>query len=137
MSLAGRRHQSRATRRCTAVPAHGGRHGDLPTGPGQPAGCCIAAGSRIGAVVEILKGATIGANCRISSRRFICEGRKLADDAFIGHDVRFTDDIYPGAVTADSALQTEADWQMVEALVRTRAPIGRAGTRFLPASPSV
>ena len=37
-------------------------------------GCSVGDESKIGAFVEIQKGATIGARCKISSHTFICEG---------------------------------------------------------------
>lgn len=45
-------------------------------------GCSIDSGSKVGAFVEIQKGASIGKNCKISSHTFICEGvhKHLADN---------------------------------------------------------
>ena len=43
-------------------------------------GCSIDDGSKVGAFVEIQKGATIGKNCKISSHTFICEGVHIADN---------------------------------------------------------
>jgi UDP-3-O-[3-hydroxymyristoyl] glucosamine N-acyltransferase len=37
-------------------------------------GCAIGDESRVGAFVEIQKGAVIGARCKISSHTFFCEG---------------------------------------------------------------
>ena len=48
-------------------------------------GCSIDDGSKIGAFVEIQKGASIGKNCKISSHSFICEGVHIEDNVFIGH----------------------------------------------------
>ena len=55
-------------------------------------GCSIDDGSKVGAFVEIQKGATIGKNCKISSHTFICEGVHIADNVFIGHNVTFIND---------------------------------------------
>ena len=52
-------------------------------------GCEIGADSRIGAFVEIQKGALIGANCKVPSHSFICEGVTIEDGVFIGHGVMF------------------------------------------------
>src|SRR6266487_590505 len=87
-------------------------------------GCEIGDGTKIGAFVEIQKNATVGKNCKISSHTFVCEGVTIEDEVFIGHGVMFTNDLYPSAVNADGALQTETDWTVVKTRVKTRAAIG-------------
>ncbi len=91
-------------------------------------GCSIGSGTKIGAFVEIQKGALIGARCKISSHSFICEGVEIEDGVFVGHGVMFTNDIYPKAVADDGELQTEADWNLVLTLVKTQASIGSNAT---------
>src|SRR5215468_2199143 len=73
-------------------------------------GCTIGDGSKIGAFVEIQRGAVVGRNCKVSSHTFICEGVTLEDGVFIGHNVTFINDRYPRSTTEDGKLQTEADW---------------------------
>jgi len=87
-------------------------------------GCRVGASTRIGTFVEIQRGAEIGANCKISSHTFICEGVTIEDGVFVGHGVMFINDPYPRAVNADGTLQTAADWQAVKTLVKSRASIG-------------
>jgi acetyltransferase-like isoleucine patch superfamily enzyme len=91
-------------------------------------GCKIGADSKIGTFVEIQKGSSIGAKCKISSHSFICEGVDIEDGVFIGHGVMFTNDIYPKAVGEDGELQTEADWKVIRTLVKARASIGSNAT---------
>ena len=91
-------------------------------------GCSIDDGSKVGAFVEIQKGATIGKNCKISSHSFICEGVHIADNCFIGHGVMFTNDLIPRATNADGSAQTEADWHVVETFVQKGASIGSNAT---------
>jgi UDP-2-acetamido-3-amino-2,3-dideoxy-glucuronate N-acetyltransferase len=91
-------------------------------------GCQIGGNTKIGTFVEIQKGAAIGANCKISSHSFICEGVEIEDGVFIGHGVMFTNDIYPKAVDAKGNLQTEADWQVIRTKVKTRASVGSNAT---------
>lgn len=91
-------------------------------------GCIIGKDSRIGTFVEIQKGVSVGARCKISSHTFICEGVDIEDGVFIGHGVMFTNDIYPRAVNAEGDLQTEADWQVIRTRVKTRASIGSNAT---------
>src|SRR6476619_6385317 len=91
-------------------------------------GCRIGDGTKIGSFVEIQKNATIGKNCKISSHSFICEGVDIEDEVFIGHGVKFINDLYPRAVTADGRLQTQDDWQVVKTRVRTRASVGSNAT---------
>jgi acetyltransferase-like isoleucine patch superfamily enzyme len=91
-------------------------------------GCQIGAGTKIGSFVEIQKGASIGARCKISSHSFICEGVEIEDGVFIGHGVMFINDTYPKAVGEDGELQTEADWQLIRTRVKLRASIGSNAT---------
>ena len=86
-------------------------------------GCTIGDDVKIGAFVEIQKGAVIGSRCKISSHSFLCEGVTLEDEVFVGHGVLFTNDPYPRA-TADGRLQSEKDWVVVPTLVRRGASIG-------------
>jgi UDP-2-acetamido-3-amino-2,3-dideoxy-glucuronate N-acetyltransferase len=86
-------------------------------------GCRIGEASRIGAFVEIQKGATIGARCKISSHTFVCEGVAIEDDVFVGHGVMFINDRYPRATTG-GRLQSDGDWHVVPTRVRRGASIG-------------
>ena len=91
-------------------------------------GCSIGDGSKVGAFVEIQRGAEIGKNCKISSHTFICSGVSIEDGAFIGHGVMFINDPYPQAVNEDGSLQTEADWRCVATRVKACASIGSNAT---------
>ena len=86
-------------------------------------GCTIGDQTKIGAFVEIQKGAMVGNLCKISSHAFICEGVTIEDEVFIGHGVMFINDRYPRATT-DGQLQTEADWEVIPVLVKRGASIG-------------
>lgn len=91
-------------------------------------GCAIGDNTRVGCFVEIQKNAWIGKNCKISSHTFICEGVKIEDDVFIGHNVTFINDKYPRATNSDGKPQTEADWAVRPILVRKGASIGSGAT---------
>lgn len=91
-------------------------------------GCEIGDNSKIGAFVEIQKGAKIGRNCKISSHTFICEGVTIEDNVFVGHNVTFINDKYPRSVTSDGQLQTEADWVCVPTLIKCGSSIGSSAT---------
>jgi acetyltransferase-like isoleucine patch superfamily enzyme len=91
-------------------------------------GCSIDDNSKIGAFVEIQKGATIGKNCKISSHSFICEGVHIADNVFIGHNVTFINDKFPRAANEDGSLQTEADWTCIETHIEEGASVGSSAT---------
>lgn len=91
-------------------------------------GCTIDSNSKVGAFVEIQKGATIGKNCKISSHTFICEGVHIEDNVFIGHGVMFTNDLFPRATNPDGSQQTEADWKLIETHVKKGASIGSNAT---------
>jgi acetyltransferase-like isoleucine patch superfamily enzyme len=91
-------------------------------------GCSIDDGSKIGAFVEIQKGATIGKNCKISSHTFICEGVHIEDNVFIGHNVTFINDRFPKATNPDGSIQSEADWKLEETIIKKGASIGSGST---------
>jgi len=91
-------------------------------------GCQIGDNTKIGAFVEIQKGAWIGSNCKIQSHTFICEGVTIEDSCFIGHNVTFINDRFPRATRADGKLQTEADWVCVPTLVKKGASVGSSAT---------
>ena len=87
-------------------------------------GCRIGDGHRIGPFVEIQRGASVGANCKIQSHTFICDGVTIEDAVFVGHGVMFVNDKYPRATNAEGTLQTESDWTLLRTVVETGASIG-------------
>jgi acetyltransferase-like isoleucine patch superfamily enzyme len=91
-------------------------------------GCQIGDDVKIGTFVEIQKGASIGARCKISSHTFICEGVVLEEDVFVGHNVTFINDLYPRATNPDGQPQTEADWKCIPTRVERGASIGSGAT---------
>ena len=80
-------------------------------------GCSIGDGTRIGPFVEIQRGASIGARCKIQSHTFVCDGVTIEDEVFVGHGVMFINDKFPRATTEDGELQTEADWELLPTVV--------------------
>ena len=91
-------------------------------------GCEVGDNSKVGAFVEIQKGAKIGKNVKVSSHTFICEGVTIEDDVFVGHNVSFINDKYPRSTAPGGGLQTEADWKVVNTLVKRGASIGTSST---------
>ncbi len=91
-------------------------------------GCTIGDDTSIGTFVEIQKGASIGARCKISSHTFICEGVSLGDGVFVGHNVSFINDRYPRATNTDGSKQGEADWLCQQTVVADGASIGTGST---------
>jgi UDP-2-acetamido-3-amino-2,3-dideoxy-glucuronate N-acetyltransferase len=87
-------------------------------------GCRIGAGTRVGPFVEIQRGAVVGANCKIQSHAFICDGVEIADEVFVSHGVVFVNDKVPRATTEDGGLQTEEDWTLLHTIVERRASLG-------------
>lgn len=90
-------------------------------------GCEVGDDTKIGAFVEIQKGAKVGRRCKISSHTFVCEGVTIEDNVFVGHGVMFINDIYPRA-TANGQLQTEADWKVERTVIKRGASIGTGAT---------
>lgn len=83
-------------------------------------GCEIGDNTKIGAFVEIQKGAQIGKNCKIESHTFICQGVTIEDNVFVGHNVAFINDKFPRA--------TNKNWQAIPTLVKNGASIGTGAT---------
>jgi acetyltransferase-like isoleucine patch superfamily enzyme len=87
-------------------------------------GCTVGAETRIGAFVEIQRGALVGARCKIGSHSFLCEGVTLEDEVFVGHGVMFTNDKRPRATTAGGELQGPGEWTMLRTHVSRGASVG-------------
>jgi acetyltransferase-like isoleucine patch superfamily enzyme len=87
-------------------------------------GCAIGDGTRVGPFVEIQAGASIGARCKIQSHTFVCDGVRIGDGVFVGHGVMFVNDKFPRALTHEGALQTTADWELLETVVEDGASLG-------------
>jgi UDP-2-acetamido-3-amino-2,3-dideoxy-glucuronate N-acetyltransferase len=87
-------------------------------------GCRIGDRTRIGTFVEIQRGAVIGADCKIQSHSFICDGVTIGDGVFVGHGVMFVNDKTPRVLNAAGEPQTETDWQLAPIAVGDRASLG-------------
>jgi UDP-2-acetamido-3-amino-2,3-dideoxy-glucuronate N-acetyltransferase len=87
-------------------------------------GCEIGDETKIGAFVEIQRGAVVGARCKIQSHSFICEGVTIEDECFVGHGVMFINDKYPAAVTQDGTVMVNGEWRLIATRVKKRASIG-------------
>jgi len=90
-------------------------------------GCRLGKDVRIGAFVEIQKGARIGDRVKVSSHSFICEGVTIEDDVFIGHNVNFINDPYPRSSDGERLLSND-DWTVMKTLVKKGASIGTGST---------
>jgi len=91
-------------------------------------GCTIGDRTKIGTFVEIQRNVVIGADCKISSHTFVCEGVRIGDRVFVGHGVVFINDRFPRATNADGSMQTETDWVVVPTIVADDASIGSGVT---------
>jgi len=87
-------------------------------------GCRIGPDTRIGPFVEIQRGVSVGARCKIQSHTFICTGVEILDEVFVGHGVMFVNDKRPRATDESGALQKDGDWELLPSLVATGASIG-------------
>lgn len=87
-------------------------------------GCRIGDNTRVGPFVEIQRGAVVGADCKIQSHAFICDGVEIQNRVFVGHGVLFVNDKRPRATTAEGALQAEGDWELVPTVVERGASLG-------------
>jgi len=91
-------------------------------------GCRIGDRTQIGTFVEVQRGAEIGADCKIQSHTFICDGVSIGDRAFIGHGVVFVNDKRPRATNPKGQLQGEDDWILLRTVVEDGATIGSGAT---------
>lgn len=89
--------------------------------------CTIGDDTKIGAFVEIQRGAVIGRRCKISSHTFICEGVHIGDDVFVGHGVMFINDKWPAATTPEGK-QIADEWTLEETWIADRVSIGSNAT---------
>ena len=87
-------------------------------------GCSVGDETRIGTFVEVQRGASIGARCKIQSHTFVCDGVTIEDEVFVGHGVMFINDKFPRATTEGGELQAEEDWTLLPTVVERRAAIG-------------
>ncbi|WP_419786641.1 acyltransferase [Pseudodesulfovibrio sp.] len=90
--------------------------------------CRIGDDSVIGGFVEIQPGVEIGARVKVSSHCFLCTGVIVKDEAFIGHGVMFTNDLFPKAVFDDGRPFNAADTEVVPTVIESRAAIGSGCT---------
>jgi UDP-2-acetamido-3-amino-2,3-dideoxy-glucuronate N-acetyltransferase len=87
-------------------------------------GCKIGDNTQIGTFVEIQRGAVIGANCKIQSHTFVCDGVSIEDEVFVSHAVSFVNDKFPRAVSSSGQFQTDSDWTLLPTKVERGAAIG-------------
>jgi UDP-2-acetamido-3-amino-2,3-dideoxy-glucuronate N-acetyltransferase len=87
-------------------------------------GCSIGSRTKIGAFVEVQRGAAIGSDCKIESHTFICDGVTIRDRVFVGHGVVFVNDKHPRATGDDGALKGDGDWEMATTIVESGAALG-------------
>jgi UDP-2-acetamido-3-amino-2,3-dideoxy-glucuronate N-acetyltransferase len=87
-------------------------------------GCRIGEDTRIGPFVEIQRGVSVGARCKIQSHSFVCDGVEIEDEVFVGHGVIFINDKLPRATTAVGLLQSDSDWTLLRTVVEQGASIG-------------
>src|SRR3989338_714430 len=91
-------------------------------------GCSIGDNTKIGAFVEIQKGAVVGKNCKIEAFAFLPTGVILEDEVFVGPHACFTNDKVPRATNIDGSMKSEKDWKMTHTIVKKRAGIGANAT---------
>jgi UDP-2-acetamido-3-amino-2,3-dideoxy-glucuronate N-acetyltransferase len=87
-------------------------------------GCRIGDNTKVGPFVEIQQGVIVGANCKIQSHAFICEGVELEDEVFVGHGTLFINDKFPRATDGSGVMKTEKDWTLLQTVVEQGASLG-------------
>ncbi len=87
-------------------------------------GCRIGDHVMVGPFVEIQKGVSVGARCKIESHSFLCEGVVLGEGVFVGHGVMFTNDLFPRAINEDGSVRGDEQWELLPTVVKDGASIG-------------
>ncbi len=87
-------------------------------------GCRIGDNTRVGPFVEIQRGAVVGANCKIESHSFICDGVEIEDEVFVGHGTLFLNDKFPRATNESGTPKREAEWTLLRTVVERGAALG-------------
>ena len=87
-------------------------------------GCRIGDRTRVGTFVEIQAGAVIGADCKIQSHTFVCDGVTIGDRTFVGHGVMFVNDKTPRVLNDAGAPQTDSDWELLPVEIGEDVSIG-------------
>lgn len=88
--------------------------------------CVIGRGAYLGPGVQL------GDNVKVQNLAQIYEPATVADGAFIGPAVVFTNDLYPRAVTPEGRLKTADDWQAVGVTVLEGASVGARAVCVAP-----
>lgn len=88
--------------------------------------CEIGHGCFIGPFVEIQRGVVIGARTKVQSHSFVCELVTVGDDCFIGHGVKFVNDLF---ATGGPARGDRSQWRSTH--IGHRVSIG-SGAVILP-----
>jgi len=70
----------------------------------------------------------VGSDCKISSHTFVCEGVRIGDRVFVGHNVTFINDKFPRATNADGSMQNDDDWEVIPTYIEDGAAIGSSAT---------
>jgi UDP-2-acetamido-3-amino-2,3-dideoxy-glucuronate N-acetyltransferase len=89
-------------------------------------GCVIGRGAYIG------PGVRLGDRVKVQNLAQIYEPATVADGAFVGPAVVFTNDAYPRAVTPEGRLKTPDDWEAVGVTVLEGASIGARAVCVAP-----
>ena len=87
-------------------------------------GCRIGDNTRVGPFVEIQRGAFVGANCKIESHTFICNGVEIEDEVFVGHGTLFVNDKFPRAANESGTAKTDEEWTLLRTVVERGAALG-------------
>ncbi|MBS0436391.1 MAG: N-acetyltransferase [Proteobacteria bacterium] len=88
--------------------------------------CEIGDGCFIGPFVEIQRGVVIGARTKVQSHSFVCELVTVGEDCFIGHGVKFVNDLF---ATGGPARGDRSLWRSTR--IGNRVSIG-SGAVILP-----
>jgi acetyltransferase-like isoleucine patch superfamily enzyme len=96
------------------------------------AGARVGRNCVIGRGVYLGPGVRLGDNVKVQNHALIYEPATVADGAFVGPAVVFTNDTYPRAVTPEGRLKTADDWHAVGVNVAEGASVGARAVCVAP-----
>ena len=88
--------------------------------------CVIGRGAYLG------PGVRVGDRCKIQNHALVYEPAVIADGAFVGPAVVFTNDLNPRAVTPAGSLKGADDWECVGVVVEEGASVGARAVCVAP-----
>ena len=93
--------------------------------------CSLGDDCFVGPFVEIQKGVEIGERTKVQSHSFVCEMVVIGNDCFIGHGVKFVNDVFSGGGPAHGNKALWRSTRIGDRVYRQSEPAFEAGQLLL------